>query len=201
MPAVSASFSFGARAIRSAVRYAGQNGCEITTSASGSRRSNSESGPSLSLVTISVWPCASVGAQAERAGHRADETAGMKAGRAGRRRRGLPVRVVRDDRNRIAHVARRIAVHGIGVEHAQDGGHRVVLLVTGRRRHAACAEARRASRAAAVLRRNVDDVLRPSWISYKLQCVFACAAGTSVPVLSGGMSIMGSLPDFSGATS
>ncbi len=53
MPAVTASFSFGALAIRSAVRYAGQNGCEITISASGSSRSKVESGPSLSEVTIS----------------------------------------------------------------------------------------------------------------------------------------------------
>ncbi len=56
MPAVIASFRLSALSIRSAVRYAGQNGCEMTTSASGSRRSNSESGPSLSAVTISVWP-------------------------------------------------------------------------------------------------------------------------------------------------
>ena len=52
IPAVIASFRFGALAIRSAVKYAGQNGCEMTTSASGSRCSNSESGPSLSEVTI-----------------------------------------------------------------------------------------------------------------------------------------------------
>ncbi|CDN65193.1 hypothetical protein I35_7636 [Burkholderia cenocepacia H111] len=69
-----------------------------------------------------------IAAQAERAGHRADELAGPEAKRAGRCRRGLAVRVVRDDRDRVAHVARRIAVDGIGVEHAQDGGHRVVLL-------------------------------------------------------------------------
>ena len=51
MPAVTASFSFGAFAIRSAVRYAGQNGWEMTISASVSSRSNTESGPSLSDVT------------------------------------------------------------------------------------------------------------------------------------------------------
>ena len=56
IPAVTISFRFGAFAIRSRVMYAGQNGCEITTSASGSRRSSSESGPSLSEVTISSWP-------------------------------------------------------------------------------------------------------------------------------------------------
>ena len=56
MPAVIASLRFGALAIRSAVRYAGQNGCEMTISASGSSRSNSESGPSLSDVTVSSWP-------------------------------------------------------------------------------------------------------------------------------------------------
>ena len=59
MPAVIASFSFGALAIRSAVRYAGQNGWEITTSASTSSRSKTEPGPSLSDVTTSVWPAAS----------------------------------------------------------------------------------------------------------------------------------------------
>jgi hypothetical protein len=51
IPAVMASFSFGAFAILSAVRYAGQKGWEMTISASGSSRSNSESGPSLSDVT------------------------------------------------------------------------------------------------------------------------------------------------------
>src|SRR3984885_3828335 len=56
MPAVIASFSFLALAIRSAVRYAGQKGCEITTSASGSSRSNRDPGPSLSEVTTKVWP-------------------------------------------------------------------------------------------------------------------------------------------------
>ncbi|CAG9273564.1 conserved hypothetical protein [Burkholderia cepacia] len=39
------------------------------------------------------------------------------------------------------------------------------------------------SQATGVLRRNVDDVLRPSWLAYKLQSVFACAAEASVPVL------------------
>jgi hypothetical protein len=56
IPAVIASLRFGAAAIRSAVRYAGQNGCEITTSASGSCCSKLESGPSLSDVTTSSWP-------------------------------------------------------------------------------------------------------------------------------------------------
>ena len=56
IPAVTASSSLGARAIRSAVRYAGQNGCEITISASGSSRSKAESAPSLSEVTTSSWP-------------------------------------------------------------------------------------------------------------------------------------------------
>ena len=44
MPAVIASFSFFALAIRSAVRYAGQKGCEMTTSASGRARSKAEFG-------------------------------------------------------------------------------------------------------------------------------------------------------------
>jgi len=52
IPAVCASFRFGAFAIRSAVRYAGQNGWEMTISASGRRRSKSESAPSLSDVTM-----------------------------------------------------------------------------------------------------------------------------------------------------
>ena len=56
IPAVRASLRFFALAIRSAVRYAGQNGWEITTSASGSSRSNSESGPSLSDVTTNWCP-------------------------------------------------------------------------------------------------------------------------------------------------
>lgn len=56
MPAVIASLRFFAAVIRSGVRYAGQNGCEITTSASGSSRSKTESGPSLSEVTTRVWP-------------------------------------------------------------------------------------------------------------------------------------------------
>ena len=47
MPAVRASLSFGALAIRSAVRYAGQKGWEMTTSASGSSRSKTESSPLL----------------------------------------------------------------------------------------------------------------------------------------------------------
>ncbi len=59
MPAVIASLRLGAFAMRSAVRYAGQKGCEITTSASGRARSNSESGPSLSDVTVRVCPAAS----------------------------------------------------------------------------------------------------------------------------------------------
>ena len=42
--------------MRSAVRYAGQNGCEITTSASGSSRSKTDCGPSLSAVTTSSCP-------------------------------------------------------------------------------------------------------------------------------------------------
>ena len=54
MPAVIASFSFGALAMRSAVRYAGQNGCEMTMSASASSRSNTLFAPSLSDVTTSV---------------------------------------------------------------------------------------------------------------------------------------------------
>jgi hypothetical protein len=48
MPAVIASFSFLALAIRSVVRYASQKGCEMTTSASGSARSKADLGPSLS---------------------------------------------------------------------------------------------------------------------------------------------------------
>src|ERR1700722_14098202 len=56
MPAVIASFRCLALAIRSAVRYAGRNGCEITTSASGSSRSNTDPGPSLSEATTKVWP-------------------------------------------------------------------------------------------------------------------------------------------------
>ena len=59
MPAVIAIFRFEALAIRSSVRYAGQNGCEMTTSASGRWRSNSESSPSLSEVTTSSWPASS----------------------------------------------------------------------------------------------------------------------------------------------
>ena len=46
--------SFFALAIRSAVRYAGQKGCEMTTSASVSARSKAEFGPSLSEVTMKV---------------------------------------------------------------------------------------------------------------------------------------------------
>ena len=46
-------------AIRSAVMYAGQKGCEMTTSASGSSRSRTESGPSLSEVTTRVCPASS----------------------------------------------------------------------------------------------------------------------------------------------
>ena len=56
MPAVIASLSFGAFRMRSAVRYPGQNGWEMTTSASGSSRSKTESGPSLSEVTTNWWP-------------------------------------------------------------------------------------------------------------------------------------------------
>lgn len=56
IPAVSASFSLDAFARRSFVRYAGQNGCEMTTSASGRYLSNSACSPSLSLVTMSRWP-------------------------------------------------------------------------------------------------------------------------------------------------
>ncbi len=82
MPAVIASFRLGAFAMRSAVRYAGQNGCEMTTSASGSARSNSESGPSLSAVTISVCPRASRNApQPELAGHAAEQLAGREVDR------------------------------------------------------------------------------------------------------------------------
>jgi hypothetical protein len=55
-PAVMTIFRFFARAKRSAVMYAGQNGCEITMSASGSSRSNVESARSLSEVTTSVCP-------------------------------------------------------------------------------------------------------------------------------------------------
>ena len=54
MPAVIASLSLWALSIRSAVRYAGQNGCEMTTSASGNSRSKNELLPSLSEVTTSV---------------------------------------------------------------------------------------------------------------------------------------------------
>ena len=59
MPAVMTSFSSGARSKRSAVMYAGQKGCEITTSALASSRSNTESAPSLSEVTTSAWPSSS----------------------------------------------------------------------------------------------------------------------------------------------
>src|SRR3546814_4659502 len=43
--------------MRAAVREAGQKGCEITTSASASSFSSTETGPSLLEVTTSVWPC------------------------------------------------------------------------------------------------------------------------------------------------
>lgn len=59
IPAVTASFRFLAAAMRSGVRYAGQNGCEMTTSASGSSRSKTDPAPSLaslSEVTTSVCP-------------------------------------------------------------------------------------------------------------------------------------------------
>ena len=52
MPAVIASLSFGALAIRAAVRYAGQKGWEMTMSESGSSRSNVHPSPSLSEVTM-----------------------------------------------------------------------------------------------------------------------------------------------------
>ena len=42
--------------MRSAVKYAGQNGWEMTISASGSSRSKTELGPSLSDVTTRLWP-------------------------------------------------------------------------------------------------------------------------------------------------
>jgi hypothetical protein len=48
MPAVIANFRLGALLMRSAVKYAGQKGCEMTTSALTSSRSNSEEGPCLS---------------------------------------------------------------------------------------------------------------------------------------------------------
>src|SRR3546814_19271959 len=57
IPAVSASLGLGALARRSAGREAGQKGCEITTSASASSFSSTETGPSLLEVTTSVWRC------------------------------------------------------------------------------------------------------------------------------------------------
>ena len=56
MPAVIASLSRGAFAMRSAVRYPGQKGWEMTMSASGNSRSKTESGPSLSEVTTNRCP-------------------------------------------------------------------------------------------------------------------------------------------------
>ena len=56
MPAVTIIFSFGALAILSAVMYAGQNGCEMTISASASSFSSRLFGPSLSEVTTSLCP-------------------------------------------------------------------------------------------------------------------------------------------------
>ena len=123
MPAVIASFRLGAFAKRSAVRYAGQNGCEMTTSASGSRRSNSESGPSLSAVTISVWPPPSRnGRSPSSPRHAAEQLTGREVDRL-RRRRGLPVEVVRDLGDAVARVRRRVPVDRVVVEHAEDGRH------------------------------------------------------------------------------
>ena len=59
MPAVIANFKLGDFLILSAVRYAGQKGCEIAISASTISFSKTESGPSLSEVTIKVWPWSS----------------------------------------------------------------------------------------------------------------------------------------------
>ena len=56
MPAVIANFKLGDFAILSAVRYAGQNGWDITTSALGNSLSNTDPGPSLSDVTTRSWP-------------------------------------------------------------------------------------------------------------------------------------------------
>ena len=74
MPAVIASLRFGALAIRSAVRYAGQNGWEITTSASGSSRSKHRVGAVLvggddQRVALALQEAA----QAELAGDAAEQ--------------------------------------------------------------------------------------------------------------------------------
>ncbi len=124
MPAVIASFRFGALAMRSAVRYAGQKGCEMTTSASGSSRSNSQSAPSLSAVTISVWPAASRNGRSPSSPETLPSSSpGVKSIAFGVGV-DLPVEVVRDLGDAVARVGRRVPVDRVVVEHAEDGRHR-----------------------------------------------------------------------------
>ena len=123
IPAVRASFRFFALAIRSAVRYAGQNGWEITTSASGSSRSNSESGPSLSDVTTNWWPpLFEEFAQAELTGHAAQQLAGSEVDRR-RGRQGLTVGVAVQHRDAVARVYRGIAGDRVRIENKKYLGH------------------------------------------------------------------------------
>ena len=129
IPAVTASFRFGALAIRSAVRYAGQNGCEMTISASGSSRSKAESGPSLSDVTIELVATALDEApEAELAGDAAEQLAGREVDRLGRRGR-LAAVVAGDLGDRVTRVLRRVAVDGIVVEDTEDLCHVVATFL------------------------------------------------------------------------
>ena len=128
MPAVIASFRFGAFAIRSAVRYAGQNGWEITTSASGSSRSKTESAPSLSEVTTSVWPWLS------RKLRRPSSPDTLPSSSPGVKSIAFGVGAVCppgydvDGGDVVAGVAGRVPVLRVVVQHTQDLGHDEQLL-------------------------------------------------------------------------
>src|SRR5271166_4815504 len=125
MPAVSASLRLGALAMRSLVKYAGQNGWEITMSASGSSRSNSESGPSLSEVTTNSCPPSSKNLRSPSAPDTQPTTRCEVDLRWGRDDAATGVAV--DRRDAVACVLRRIAVEGVGVQHHHALGHGFLL--------------------------------------------------------------------------
>src|SRR5262249_30520186 len=111
IPAVSASLSSGARAIRSAVRYAGQNGWEITL--------EHRVGPVLvGGHDQPVSPLLEELPQTELARDAAEQLAGLEAEPRGRGR-GLAAGVALDVGDLIARVGGRIPVHRIVVEHTK----------------------------------------------------------------------------------
>ena len=94
----------------------------MTTSASGSWRSNSESGPSLSEVTISSMPALLKElAQPERARDAAEQLARGEIDPL-RGRRGLAVGVALDLRDLVARVGGRVAVDRVVVQDAENVG-------------------------------------------------------------------------------